>query len=231
MNREAIVLAGGEGKRLRPVIKDIPKPMAPIKGIPFIEILVRHLIRNNFDRIILSLGYGNKIISRHFESLDLDTDIVFSVEDEPLGTGGAIKLALSHASKSPIFVLNGDSFVDIDYNRVETQYSCNKKSIICGTHIDDVSRYGSIIYENNKITGFKEKGDTGSGVINSGNYYIDHNDLIDFEFDDNFSFEDDYLSKKKYYSNLELCIFKGTFIDIGIPEDYHKSRRILEKFI
>jgi D-glycero-alpha-D-manno-heptose 1-phosphate guanylyltransferase len=231
MKREVIVLAGGKGKRLRSVVSHTPKPMALVNGIPFLEILVRHLIRNNFDRIILSLGFEHEKIINYFDSIELDTEIVYSIEDEPQGTGGAMKLAFLHTIKSPVFIINGDTFVDIDYDRVESQYADNKKSIICGVHIDNVSRYGSIIYKNNKIIGFNEKGGIGSGVINSGNYYIDHNELIEFAIDDKFSFEDDYLCKKKYFSKLELCIFEGAFIDIGIPEDYHKSGRILEKFI
>ena len=139
MAREAIILAGGLGTRLRSLVKDVPKPMALINGKPFLKILIEHLVKNDFKKIILSVGYKSQYIIDYFSKENLNVEIIFSKEEDFLGTGGAIKLGLSHAAESCIFVFNGDCFADIDYDLVETTFNKIKKSIICGIFVENVS--------------------------------------------------------------------------------------------
>ncbi len=230
MTREAIILAGGLGTRLKPLVKDIPKPMALINGRPFLEILIKHLVKNNFKRVILSIGYKSQYIIDYFSKEDFGTEIIFSKEEDMLGTGGAIKLGISHATEDCIFVFNGDTFADINYDLVESTFNKINKSILCGIFVKNVSRYGSISFKDNNLLGFEEKGSNEPGIINAGVYYLKTNQLDDFTEGLNFSFEQDFLAIKKNFEKIGVCNFEGIFIDIGIPEDYIISQTLLKKF-
>ena len=111
---EAIILCGGLGTRLRSVIKDIPKPMADINGAPFLQILLEFLLRQGVKKVILAVSYKFEVIQGFFGSDFKGLKLIYSVENTPLGTGGAIKQALEFADENENFVLNGDTFFDID---------------------------------------------------------------------------------------------------------------------
>lgn len=227
---QAIVLAGGMGTRLKEVVSHVPKPMAPIGDRPFLSILLNFLKSQGFSRIILSIGYMGHHITDYFGDKYLDMDILYSCEDSPLGTGGAIKEALKLCKSDYTFVLNGDTFIDVDTGGVLREWQENLKPIMVAKELDDVGRYGALDVSGKKLISFSEKGHSGPGLINAGCYLIPNNIFSDTDVPPKFSFEKDFL--EGYILNHAMQIYKatGTFIDIGIPEDYKRSQSMLKEW-
>jgi D-glycero-alpha-D-manno-heptose 1-phosphate guanylyltransferase len=224
---EAIVLAGGFGTRLRQVVADVPKPMAPVAGRPFLEILLGSLSQKGFSRVILSLGFMADKVSDHFGTRFAGMDIVYVVEDTPLGTGGAIRLALEVCSQDHIFVFNGDTYLDLDIQSLEQCWQANRHQIVVGRQVPDTSRYGRLVTDGGRITCFSEKGVTGLGLINAGCYVFDKNALAKFPLNQTFSIEADYLEHEVARATVDVFVSQGMFIDIGIPEDYARAQILL----
>ncbi|MFB1645181.1 D-glycero-D-manno-heptose 1-phosphate guanosyltransferase [Campylobacter molothri] len=213
---KAIILCGGLGTRLKSVIKDIPKPMAPIDNKPFLEFIFIYLKKQKIDEIILAVSYKYEIIQEYFKDEFLDIKVRYSIEKEPLGTGGAIKQALELAKKDCL-VLNGDTFFDIDLAKMKLNKS---KICLALKKMNDFNRYGSVeLDEIGNITSFKEKQYLKQGFINGGIYLISKDIFEGFILEKKFSFEE-FLQEN--YKNLKARaeIFEDYFIDIGIPEDY-----------
>ena len=224
---EAIVLAGGFGARLRQVVADVPKPMAPIAGRPFLEILLGSLARKGFARVILSLGFMAEKISDHFGARFAGMDIAYVVEETPLGTGGAIRLALDACTQDHVFVFNGDTYLDLEVRSLEQRWQAKRHPIVVGRQVPDTSRYGRLAVDGGRITCFAEKGIAGSGLINAGCYVLATDALARFPLNQRFSIETDYLVPEVTSSTVEVFVNKGMFIDIGIPEDYTRAQTLL----
>jgi len=218
---KAIILAGGFGTRLKNVVSNVPKPMAPIRGIPFLSFILDQLNDNNFDEVVLAVGYKREVIEKHYSDKYKNIKIRYSYEDSPLGTGGCIKKALSQIVDEYVFVINGDTFFDVDFNDI---YNSKNISIVC-KFINESNRYGKVIFDDEKIISeFQEKKTKDSGYINGGIYFINRNVFDNYKLEESFSIEKDffepYLSKLK----IKACISNGYFIDIGIPEDYERAQ-------
>jgi D-glycero-alpha-D-manno-heptose 1-phosphate guanylyltransferase len=224
---EAIILAGGFGTRLRQVVPDVPKPMAPIGDRPFLEILLRSLAANGFQRVILSLGFLADSILDHFGSSFAGMDLCPVIENSPLGTGGAVRLAMMEIASDHAYVFNGDTYLDLEIAAVETQWSANHRSIIIGREVDDAHRYGRLMRENGQVTGFVEKGLSGPGLINAGCYVLPRAQLDAFQPGQPFSLEQDFLVPLVRTDKVDLFVTEGEFIDIGIPEDYWRAQTLL----
>jgi D-glycero-alpha-D-manno-heptose 1-phosphate guanylyltransferase len=231
MINDAILLAGGYGTRLQKAVPDLPKPLAPVNGKPFIEFVMDFLIRQRIKKFILSVGYKHEEFAHHFSSDYNGCSIMFSVEKEPLGTGGGIRKALEFTDSPEVLVVNADTLFRLD---IQALYMEHKKSnadiTIALKHMDDVSRYGSVeIDENKRVTGFMEKKQkTGAGYINGGIYLFSRDFFKQFELPEKFSFEKNCL--EAYFKTLKIEGFpsRGFFLDIGIPEDYGKAQREIE---
>ncbi len=169
---EAIILAGGFGSRLRKVIPDRPKPMAPIGSRPFLELLLGLLVQKGFSRIVLSLGFMPEKISSHFGTQFRGIDIVYVVEDTPLGTGGASRMALKACTQDHVFVFNGDTYINLDVAQLEQQWQENRCPIVVARYVNDTERYGRLVLNRSRITSFAEKGVSGPGLINVGCYVL-----------------------------------------------------------
>jgi NDP-sugar pyrophosphorylase family protein len=222
---EAVILAGGFGTRLKSIVKEVPKPMADINGVPFLEILIKYLKRQNIKRVILSVGYKKEYIINHFKNSFLNLEIVYSIEETPLKTGGAIKKALTLVKNEHVFVLNGDTYFNIDLCNMFDKYLENDADIaIALKKMYNFNRYGNVILKDNKIIDFQEKMFCKEGFINGGIYIIKKEMLKNEK--DIFSFEE-YLSRRK--ENIFGYISNAYFIDIGIPEDYYKAKKELIK--
>lgn len=220
MMREAIILAGGKGSRLKQAVSNVPKPMAPINGRPFLEYLLDKLIQFKFDRVILSVGYMSDVIVNHFGNKYKNISIVYVYESTPLGTGGGIKKSLTQLESDRALILNGDTYADVDYDEM-LKVSFEGESLVLGlARVPNVARYGSVDVKGDILIGFREKGIEGPGLINIGSYIVGKNDLEGFKDGLNFSFESDYLQKIYKSKRVSVCEFSGKFIDIGIPEDY-----------
>lgn len=221
---EAIVLAGGFGTRLRQLVADVPKPMAPIAGRPFLEILLNSLARKGFKRAILSLGFMADKISGHFGPRFAGLDLVYVVEDQPLGTGGGVRLAMAQSVADHVFVFNGDTFLDLEVDQVERQWQTRQRPLIVGREVPDTARYGRLLASGGVATGFTEKGIAGPGLINAGCYVFKRGQLDAFAVGKAFSLEADFLARAVTQNDFDVFVTSGQFIDIGVPEDFLRAQ-------
>jgi len=216
-----IILAGGFGTRLSAVVKDVPKPMAPIHGKPFLHYIFKELAFQRIENVVLSVGYLNTIIQDFFKDTYLGINIQYAIEEEPLGTGGAIKHAFKYIDEDA-FILNGDTFFDIPLSNLINTHS---DITIALKPMFEFDRYGTVkLDSSNRILSFKEKMYCEHGLINGGVYYFKKSIFEKINTPIKFSFEKDVL--EKYSSDLLIQgkIFDNYFIDIGIPEDYEKAK-------
>lgn len=219
---EAIVLAGGLGTRLRSVVSDLPKPMAPINDRPFLEYILNYLKKNEITRVVLSVGYKWETIKEYFGNSFENIELVYSVEDEPLGTGGAIKKALTLCKEEKIFIINGDTFFDVNLQNLELK--SNSKIILSLKSMKNFDRYGCVETNTEEfVTTFTEKGFREYGNINGGIYLMSKNIFDEFNLEEKFSFEE-FMQKNFKQLNISTKVFDNYFIDIGIPEDYEKAQ-------
>ncbi len=229
---EAIVLAGGLGTRLASRLGGLPKPMAPVAGRPFLEILLTQLRRSGCTRVLLSVGHQHTVIQDHFGASFDGMTIDYVIESVPLGTGGAIRLALAQAREESVLVVNGDTFLDADYAAMlRFHASEGAAATLAVVHRDDVSRYGSVIIEGQRIVGFEEKGRTGSGWISAGTYVLARNLAWPSGLAEKFSIETDFFMSEVV--RLRPAAFKvgGFFLDIGISEDLDRAQTELAPFL
>ena len=225
--KEAIVLAGGAGTRLRQSVPNLPKPMAPIGGKPFLEIVLASLGKKGFQRVILSLCYMADKVTEHFGSQFAGMGLVYVIEQTPLGTGGAARLALSRCQEDHVFVFNGDTFLNLEVADAENVWRAKREPVIIARETPDVGRYGFLKTQNGYVSDFVEKTATGPGLINAGCYIFPTDILDQFSPNQPFSLETDFLTRA--VNEQRFCVFvsKGRFIDIGTPEDYARARKEL----
>tara|TARA_B110000037_G_scaffold220367_1_gene288030 strand:+ start:12891 stop:14168 length:1278 start_codon:yes stop_codon:yes gene_type:complete len=220
---EAIVLAGGLGTRLRDVIEEFPKPLAPINNRPFLKYLFDYLLENGIEKIVLAVGYKWELIQKQFGDNYKGISLTYSVEETALGTGGGIKLALNKIKSDACFVLNGDTLFNIPLNELaEHHLNKNATCTLALKQMDKGSRYGSIDLDNSgEVQAFKEKEAGAHPIINGGIYCINKLELTDFNAEP-FSFETDYLALNTATGKLFGKVYSAYFKDIGIPEDYRQ---------
>lgn len=220
---ETIILAGGFGTRLSHIVSDVPKPMAPLNGRPFLEYILDYLVKNKVKHTVIAIGYKGEIIKEHFGNLYRNLEITYSSEDTPLGTGGAIKQALKYCKESDVFIINGDTYFDVDLSSMkEFHESKNSNLTIAVKLMNNFDRYGSVIINNDKVLKFEEKKKTIKGKINGGIYLLKQR-IFDSILEDSFSFEQKVLGDAYY--DIFAHDSEGYFIDIGIPKDYEKAKR------
>ena len=221
----AIILAGGLGMRLRPVINDLPKPMAPVNGKPFLHYIFQYLVKQNIAEAILSVGYKHELIKDFFGDEYLGIKIKYSVEEEPLGTGGGIKQAFKLAADSA-FVLNGDTFFDVNLAELKDFYFKSESDVVLALKaLKNFDRYGTVRLDSeNRITHFAEKEFLKEGLINGGVYFLSKQLFDKIETPEKFSFERKVFENYDAQLKFSGKVFDGYFIDIGIPEDYQKAQ-------
>jgi D-glycero-alpha-D-manno-heptose 1-phosphate guanylyltransferase len=233
MSKEAIILAGGFGTRLGELTRNTPKPLVPVNGRPFLDILLNHLIHLGFERVVLSVGHlANQIQLRYGEAYK-GLKITYAVETEPLGTGGAIRLALNYIHGPDAFVLNGDSYLEFDKLQVELVHeSTNADITLVLRAVKDAARYGSILRnEAARITAFQEKSNEHKeGLINGGIYLINKKCYFENTPQGSFSIEKDVFQQQCQTLNIYSHVTTGFFIDIGIPSDYQRAQNVFKGF-
>ena len=227
--KTAIILAGGLGTRLSSVIQDIPKPMAPVRGKPFVEYILQYLRVYGIQKIIFSIGYKGEVVQEYFGKNYLNMEIDYAIEESPLGTGGGIFQAAQMCDDAPFLVLNGDTLFDIDLFAFEDFFvRKNADLAIALKKMTDFERYGVVeVADSQRVMRFREKEFQKEGLINGGVYIFSKKIFNVEKFPERFSFEKDFL--EKYIQQLQFfgCELDGYFIDIGIPEDYAKAEREL----
>ena len=222
---ECVVLAGGKGTRLRSVVSDLPKCMAPVAGRPFLAWLLDDLREAGFDHIILSLGYKHEAVEAWVATRPDRDSITCVVEEEPLGTGGGVRLALRQAREDAVFILNGDTFFGVDYPAMQAFHrQSGAQATLALKPLRDFDRYGEVTLDGEgRITAFREKRPCAEGLINGGVYLLQRDALA--EMPERFSLEKDYFEPKAESAGLAGFRSEGYFIDIGIPADYARAQR------
>ncbi len=222
---KAIILAGGMGTRLRSMISDVPKPMAPILDKPFLAYLLQYLQGQGVTKVVLSVYHMREKIEQYFQSSYQGIQIEYAVEEKPLGTGGAIQYALQKMPlDEPVFVLNGDTFLELNYRSMYNAHLAEQAVLsIAVKEMQDCSRYGKAIIENDLLTGFTEKGEQGGGLINGGVYLLRPSLFSHYALPAVFSFENDFLVPHINILKPRAFLADHYFIDIGVPEDYLRA--------
>ena len=224
---EVIILAGGLGTRLRSVVSDVPKCMAPVDGKPFLWYLLEHLRLFNVTHVILSVGYLRESVQDWVERHKGDYPFRFSfaVEEEPLGTGGGIALASSMVHGREAVVLNGDTFFDADLDELlELRRSSGRPVALALKKMRSFDRYGTVeLSSEGLVIGFREKQYCAEGFINGGVYALDLEAGVFDGLEGKFSFERDVL--EPFCARGLICGSEqsGYFLDIGIPADYSRA--------
>lgn len=226
MIKEAIILAGGLGTRLRSAVPELPKCMAPVLAKPFIGYVMDYLQQQGIKTFILSLGYKHQLIEQYLNTQYGNLHLIYSVEEHPLGTGGAIQAACRQAVHDTVLVLNGDTFFKADVAALsEFHQAHNSECTLALKPMTDFYRYGAVaLDENAAIETFKEKKQYADGLINAGVYALQVAAFLHHAWPERFSFEKDYLEKQAGAGKIYGCIQDAYFIDIGIPEDYEKAQ-------
>ena len=220
---ECIVLAGGMGTRLRSAVSELPKCMAPVAGRPFLDYVVTSLETSGFSHIILSLGYKHEYIEEWAAARKSRARITCVVESEPLGTGGGVKFALSQAAGEDVFVLNGDTYLDVSFRGLLRRHKASGAvATLALKSMRNFDRYGEVALDGDLISAFREKRHCDEGLINAGVYLI-RRDALD-ALPDRFSIEKDFFGKEVLRGTLAGFVSDGYFIDIGIPEDYSRAQ-------
>jgi D-glycero-alpha-D-manno-heptose 1-phosphate guanylyltransferase len=219
---EAIILAGGLGTRLSHILADVPKPMADVNGEPFLTYIFEYVLKNRIEHVVLAVGYKAEFIKDYFKDEYKGIKITYSFEDIPLGTGGAIKKALNCCKSSDVFILNGDTYFDVDLNEMKVFHEKNQSKLtVAVKELSNFDRYGSVVIENDMIKRFVEKKPTDQGKINGGIYRL-QKEVLNSVNKELFSFEKVILES----GIVDIYAFRSDryFIDIGVPEDYYKAQ-------
>ena len=230
-SKEAIVLAGGFGTRLAHLVPDVPKPMAPVAGHPFLEYILNNLDNSNFRKVVIADGYKKESIENYFGNSYRGLQIEYSREYSPLLTGGAVKKALELCTEEWVFVFNGDTYFAPDTDQIHKHASTldtSTNAIVCAKEMRDFDRYGSLTINpsTNEILQFNEKTRCVRGYINAGVYCL-RRECLEAE-PDAFSLETDYFANRAVSGSIEAFISEGYFIDIGIPDDYELAQQTLK---
>jgi len=226
MIKEAIILAGGMGTRLKSVITEIPKPMAPVGERPFLAIILDSLNDQGIEHVILSVGYKYEVIEEYFGKKYKDIKIDYATEEAPLGTGGAVSLALAQLNGNDFLMMNGDTLFDVDLNAFSKFHFDHKSNLSLALKpVTNQDRYGLVKIDNNqRIVEFAEKQAIAQGLINGGVYASSKKFIESLQLPTTYSWEKEVLEKQASKARMFGFEMDSYFIDIGIPSDYAKAQ-------
>jgi D-glycero-alpha-D-manno-heptose 1-phosphate guanylyltransferase len=222
---DAVILAGGLGTRLRSVVRDVPKPLAPVAGRPFLAWLLDRLARAGVGRVVLSTGHLGHLIRDAIGAEHAGMTIAYVHEDVPRGTGGATYAALAACGTDRAIVLNGDTWLEVNLHAM-TEAAPEADLVLAVRAVTDRSRYGSILTRDGRVTGIAEKGESGPGLINGGVYVMRRDLPSRRPGPASFSLETALLAEPR---DLDIRPFEtaGAFLDIGTPEDHAAAQHLI----
>ena len=227
MAEEVIMLVGGFGTRLQTVVPGVPKPLASVAGRPFLAWLLDAYAAAGMRRAILATGYRAEQVREFAGARWNDMEIAYSHEEEPLGTGGAVRQASSLVSGDGVHLINGDTF--LRYSPVDLEKACRDAGTMAGValaEVDEVSRYGAVEIVAGRVSLFSEKGGQGPGLINAGCYFLTVEALSCLPKRAAFSLETGFLHAQAEARQLTAFTATSGFIDIGVPEDYARAQEL-----
>ena len=227
---EVIILAGGFGTRLRPVVSDVPKPLAPVNGRPYLSYLLQYLNQRELLHAVISVGYMAETVERRLGTCCEGISLDYSREDRPLGTGGAVALALKRIRTPHLMILNGDSFIAFDPAQLYADFLAHhpeRNGVILGAGTKDVSRYGALdVASDGCLRKFLEKGHSGPGLINAGVYLFSTEMLKNtLPRTTTFSLEKDYFPDLAAGKRLFVFVTNAELLDIGTPESFEYAQQ------
>lgn len=225
---KAIVLCGGLGTRLGAFTRNIPKPLIEVAGRPFLAHVLDKLCIPEVDGFILATGFHAEQVSGVIKTTWQGRAVNYSTEGTPLGTGGALRLAMQNFCIDFALVVNGDTLFDCDLRSIAQGFASSQWATrIALRSVDDCSRYGRVqLASDTRVIGFGEKGHVGSGLINAGVYMQRRAPLVNYGSKP-FSLESDYLAKLPLEWPIQGVVQGGYFVDMGTPEDLEKARHDL----
>lgn len=232
MPQEMLILVGGAGTRLRSVVNDVPKPMAPVAGRPFLEYLLDYWIDQGVRRFVLSLGYKGDSIKEHFGTRYRNAEISCIQESSPLGTGGAIRMAFQEINWNGghILLANGDTWFEVDLTALIHDACQHGKPVTIALKTIEINdRYGGVtIDDSGLVTAFGVQSKKNC-LINAGCYLLEMQALLGVlrDYPEKFSFEDDLLKPLAAKKQIASSIQNNVFLDIGIPADYQKATEVI----
>lgn len=224
---EAIILAGGLGTRLKDVVSDVPKPMAPIRGRPFLCYLLDELIAFGITHAVLSVGYRSHTILNYLGARYKTLELSYSHEETPMGTGGGIALAIQKCSGNRVFIFNGDTFVGLHGVSAQKLLKSSGDCFIFGKSLKISDRYGVLEVADGRVIGFSEKVSRENAIIYLGCGLYPTRLLRAISALVPSNFEKDFLEDQVKVLKPKLVLLSDLFIDIGIPDDYSKAQMLL----
>lgn len=231
---DAVILCGGKGERLRPLVSDKPKSLALVQGIPVLDILLQKLHNAGVRRFVLCVGYLKDQIREHVENITkknpafADSTFVFSEEYEPLGTGGALKNAAPHIKSENFLLINGDTLWSIDFSALYKKH-LESRALLTLTLVRDrkTTDYGRVLlHSSGLVASFAEKGlATESSLISAGVYLASKKIFSHLPDRNSFSLEYDVFPTLASNKLCTGCVVDSHFLDIGTPERYKKAQK------
>ncbi len=228
---DAVVFAGGLGTRLRAAVADRPKVLADVRGRPFLSYLLDQLAAAGIERAILCTGYMAEQVEAAFGAAHGALRLVYSREATPMGTGGALRLALDRVRTDPVLVLNGDSYCGVDLRALLAAHRASRaRATMLLTEVEDVARYGVVrTTADGRVESFVEKGGArGPGWINAGVYVLPRAEIAALPADRPVSLERELLPRL-VDAGLAGHRAPGPFLDIGTPESYAAAERFFAR--
>lgn len=226
--QEVILLAGGLGTRLRAEVPDLPKPLAPVAGRPFLAWLLDAYAAAGMRRAILATGYRSgqieQVVGQHWSGME----IAYSREEDPLGTGGAVSQAVALVQGDGVHLANADTY--LRYSPRALERATREVGAWLGValaDVPDVARYGAVETAGGRVCGFREKGGQGPGLINAGSYFLSAEGLDALPPVSSYSFEERVLVPWSRERRVAAVTQVSDFIDIGVPEDYRRAQTVL----
>lgn len=229
LDADVLILCGGLGTRLRAELPNLPKPLAPVDGKPFLEHLLLDLARQGASRVVLSTGYGAEAFDDFVTNWDGPLELVISREEIPLGTGGGVKLAESQVRGNEFLVMNGDSYCGLSFGALlDAHRKSGARVTLATSHLEDVAEYGSVeVNADGLITAFREKtGVHGPGLINAGIYVINRGALAELPAGEKVSLERDFFPAL-VGRGLYAFATEAPVLDIGTPERLRYVRSVM----
>ncbi|MEI2694496.1 MAG: sugar phosphate nucleotidyltransferase [Saprospiraceae bacterium] len=227
--KEIIILAGGKGSRIQHILPNLPKCLAPVNGKAFLQYQINYLLQSGIEHFIFSLGYLSEQVIGYLNSQFPSLNKTLIVEDQALGTGGAIAKAIQAAKSSHVFITNGDTYFPADLELMERLFHQKHADLILATtEIENPDRFGSLDFDDDgRIKHFHEKKPISKAYINAGFYLISKQAFLNCKLKAVFSFETEILEKKINDWKIYAAPMEKLFIDIGVPEDFSRSQTLL----